>query len=287
MATPTQAEGLRIFYSYSHEDEDLRNKLEKHLATLKREQRISQWHDRQIGAGLEWKGEIDAHLNTANIILLLISPSFLASDYCYDVKLARAMQRHEKQEARVIPIILRPCDWESGKFSKLQALPTDGKAVTSWRDRDSAFKNIAKGIRKAVEEISAAQGSEPAKVASENRQSVISETEHQGEAIEPGFKLETNAVTRSGQTAEAAAQSVNLFTPAHSSSRVRLVALVILISLLAVAFLVGRIFLLFERTFSPHECGDGVKAPEFNSHSLSVRSSPADSPTSALSVQSG
>jgi hypothetical protein len=147
------AKPIGIFYSYSHKDEELRDELEKHLSILKRQGVITGWHDRRIGAGKEWKGEIDTHLNTAHVILLLISADFLASDYCYDVEMKRAMERHEAGEARVIPVILRPVDWEGAPFGKLQALPTDAKPVTEWPNRDKAFWDVARRIRAAVEEL--------------------------------------------------------------------------------------------------------------------------------------
>src|SRR5437588_13084082 len=99
---------IEIFYSYAHEDEDLRNRLFKHLSSLRREGLIVEWHDRQILPGTGWTHEIDSHLNTASIILLLVSPAFMVSDYCYDVEMARAMERYEAGEAYVIPVILQP-----------------------------------------------------------------------------------------------------------------------------------------------------------------------------------
>ena len=123
---------IEVFYSYSHRDDELREELERHLSILKRQGIITDWHDRRIGAGTEWKGQIDIHLNTARVVLLLISSDFLASDYCYDIEMRRAMERHESGEARVIPIILRPAIWKGAPFEKLQALPKDAKPVTSW-----------------------------------------------------------------------------------------------------------------------------------------------------------
>ena len=152
-STSKASEPVEVFFSYAHEDEALRDELEKHLAILKRQGVITGWHDRKIGAGREWEGEIDAHLNTARVILLLISPDFLVSDYCYDVELKRAMQRHDAREARVIPVILRPVDWKGAPFGKLQALPKDAKPVTLWDNRDEGFRDVARGIREAVEEL--------------------------------------------------------------------------------------------------------------------------------------
>ena len=144
---------VKLFYSYSHKDEGFREELENHLSILRRRGVITDWHDRKIGAGREWEGEIHEHLNTAHIILLLVSSDFLASDYCYDVEMSRAMERHIADEARVIPVILRPVDWEGAPFGRFNALPRNGKAVTLWENQDEAFTNIARGIRKVVEDL--------------------------------------------------------------------------------------------------------------------------------------
>ncbi len=152
-AKSPHSKAVKVFYSYSHKDEGLRNELENHLAMLKREGVISSWHDREIGAGKEWNGEINEHLNSADVILLLISSDFLASAYCYDVEMKRAMERHEAGDARVVPVILRACDWTGAPFSRLQAFPKDALPVKKWVDRDEAFLDVAEGIRKAVEEL--------------------------------------------------------------------------------------------------------------------------------------
>jgi hypothetical protein len=144
---------VEVFISYAHEDEELWNELSKHLSLLKRRSVISVWHDRQIGAGREWENEIDTHLNTAHIILLLFSADFLDSDYCHDVEMKRALERHEARQARVIPIILRPVSWRGTPFDKLQALPKDALPVISWAIRDEAFVNIVEGIQAAIEEL--------------------------------------------------------------------------------------------------------------------------------------
>lgn len=149
---------IEVFYSYAQPDEPYRNELEKHLSILKRQGFIATWHYRKITAGTEWEREIDKHLNKAQLILLLVSPDFIASDYCYDVEVKRALERHELGEARVIPIILRPIEWQYTPFSKLQALPSNNKPVISWSGRvgrDNAFQDIAKGIRAVVKELQA------------------------------------------------------------------------------------------------------------------------------------
>jgi len=150
-STPQRA--IEVFFSYAHEDEALRDELAKHLRLLERQAIIAGWHDRQITAGREWAGALDAHLQTARIILLLVSADFLGSDYCYDIEMQQAMIRHEAGEARVIPVILRPVDWHSAPFGRLQALPKNGRAVTNWPTHDDAFVDIARGIRTVAEEM--------------------------------------------------------------------------------------------------------------------------------------
>ncbi len=140
-----------VFFSYSHADEDLRDQLEKQLSMLKRQGAIDTWHDRRIGAGEELNRVIDDHINTDDIILLLVSADFIASDYCYNIEMERAMERHAKGEAIVIPVILRACDWHHAPFGTLMAVPRDGKPVTQWPDIDEAFLQVAKAVRDAAQ----------------------------------------------------------------------------------------------------------------------------------------
>ncbi len=137
----------KIFLSYSHADETFCDMLQKHLAGLKHQGLIETWHDRRIKAGDEFENAIDQQLNEAEIILLLVSSDFIASRYCYEIEMRRALERHDADEARVIPIILRPCDWHDTPFGKLLAAPKDGKPVKSWPDIDEAFLDIVRQIK--------------------------------------------------------------------------------------------------------------------------------------------
>src|SRR5437899_3341534 len=142
-----------VFISYSHQDQALRQKLDNHLSNLKRQKNITSWYDGEITAGTNWRSQIMQHLNSAQIILLLISDDFMASDFCYSIEMTRAIARHDANQARVIPIILRPTDWKGAPFAKLQVLPTGGKAVTRWPTHDDAFEDVVKGIRQAIENL--------------------------------------------------------------------------------------------------------------------------------------
>ena len=146
---------IKVFFSYTHTDEVLCKKLINHLKILQRQKVIESWYDRRIEAGQEFDQVIKENLNAANIILLLISSDFLASDYCYDIELTRAMERHVAIEAVVIPVILRRCDWAGAPFAGLAALPQDAKPVTAWDDEDEAFTDIARGIRRVAERLAA------------------------------------------------------------------------------------------------------------------------------------
>lgn len=146
---------IRLFYSYSHKDEAFRDELETHLAILRRQGIIESWHDRRIEPGGDWAGEIDRNLEEADIILLLVSANFIASDYCFEKEMKRAMERHQAGEARVIPIILKRADLEGVPFLKLQALPKDAKPIATWRDQDEAWTDVARGIRRVAETLRA------------------------------------------------------------------------------------------------------------------------------------
>ncbi|CAO4173233.1 toll/interleukin-1 receptor domain-containing protein [Methylorubrum populi] len=150
-----------VFFSYSHVDEGLRDRLEIALSALKRQGLIEAWHDRRLIAGDDFDRGVRGELERADVILLLVSPDFIASDYCYGVEMTRALERHERGEARVIPVILRACDWHPLPFGKLLAAPRDGKPVRSWPDLDEAFLDVAQKIRAALPKAEAARATAP------------------------------------------------------------------------------------------------------------------------------
>lgn len=152
---------IDVFFSYSHRDEELRDELEIHLSQLKRQGLVRAWHDRRIGAGEDLHGEISEHLEQADVILALVSPYFLASDYCYDVELSRGLERHAAGEARVIPVILDPCDWKNSPLSSLRATPTDGRPITKFPNVHDGFLEVTQDIRRASEELGKGSVEEP------------------------------------------------------------------------------------------------------------------------------
>jgi tetratricopeptide (TPR) repeat protein len=153
--SPERPQPIKLFCAYAHADEYLRNELDKHLALLQRQGFIESWHDRRILAGTEWEPEIEKQLTSARIIVLLISSDFIASDYCYSNEMERALQRHASGGASVIPVILRPVDWQKAPFGKLQCLPLDARPVTKWSNQDEAFLSVAQGIRSLVDSLRA------------------------------------------------------------------------------------------------------------------------------------
>lgn len=216
------AGAAKLFFSYAHEDQDLRDKLEEHLAILNRLGKISTWHDRKIGAGSDWAGTISEELESADVVLLLVSSSFIKSEYCYGVEVDRAMQRHKQGSAIVIPIILRPVVWEEASFGKLQALPIDGKPVTKWRNRDDAFKDITSGIAGAVDKLAREKGLPIASAAgrhelekSRNTASVLSDMKFA--LIPPGTFLMGSA---DGEADQKPVHEVAIARPFYMGSRV-------------------------------------------------------------------
>lgn len=154
-ATPAQplARAINIFLSYAHEDEDLCSSLVKHMQLLKREGLINEWYNRRISAGAVWADEIKRHFEAADLILLLISADYIASDDCYSSEMLRALQRHQAGTTRVVPIILRPTDWCSAPFGALKSLPLNDKPLTMWPNRDQAFFSVVSEIREIVKKM--------------------------------------------------------------------------------------------------------------------------------------
>jgi|SRR5579884_1775606 len=144
---------IDVFISYSHKDKKLREKLDAHLSNLRNQGLINAWHDGDITPGTEWEKQIIEHLTTAQIILLLISADFLASTFITSTELKQAVARHDAHQACVIPIILRSADWAGAPFAKLQVLPTNARPVTKWARQDDAFTDIAKGIKRAIDNL--------------------------------------------------------------------------------------------------------------------------------------
>lgn len=144
---------LKFFYSYAHEDEPFRNEMSKAIRLLRRQGLIDEFYDRDIDAGMDWNKEISSQLQAADIIVLLISPDFIASEYCYGKEMARALERHSRGEATVVPVIVRPTDLTDAPFAHLQYLPPGSLAVSQWTDRDAAYKEIAVGVRTIVSRI--------------------------------------------------------------------------------------------------------------------------------------
>jgi hypothetical protein len=141
---------VELFYSYAHADEPLCKELQKHLTALKRSGLIRDWYDRKIEPGDEWSAQIHEAMERAGIILLLISADFLASKYIFEVELPFALERHDSGLARVIPILLRPVEWQDSPFAKLQVLPSEARAVTLWTNQDEAFSDVAGRLRELL-----------------------------------------------------------------------------------------------------------------------------------------
>jgi hypothetical protein len=146
-------DGLLLFCSYSHKDEKHRENFGEHLSNLVRQGLIREWHDRMLSGGVEWAKEIDSKLESAKIFVFLVSASFNASNYCNEIEGKRALQRHDEGSARVVPVLVRPVDYEGAPFAKLQMAPKDALAVTLWENEDLAWRDVARTIRNVVREI--------------------------------------------------------------------------------------------------------------------------------------
>ena len=146
---------IKIFIAYSREDTDILTELRKNLVVLERTQDIDVWYDGEIEVGANWANSIKEELHSADIILLLISQNFIASDYCYDTEMTQALALHETGKVKVIPVIARECLWQDTPFAKLQALPSDGKPIMSktWENANRPYFIIANELKEAVNRI--------------------------------------------------------------------------------------------------------------------------------------
>jgi len=151
--TMPQGQAVSLYCSYASADEALQTQLANHLTLLERQGVITSWSSHQILPGSDRTQTIHQQLNTADIILLLISPDAIADDTCYHLEIQRAIERHQSGEARVIPIRLRPVDWQGAPFSQLDVLPKNHQPVTTWPNPDQAFQEIAEGIHTVAMEV--------------------------------------------------------------------------------------------------------------------------------------
>ena len=197
----------KIFISYSHKDEGLRQELEKHLTELKRQENVEIWSDEQIRPGEELDSVIQKELEQADIILLLISPDFLASTYCREVETVKALEQRKTRGVITIPVILRPCDWQRAPFGRLKALPKDGEPVVHYSSRDDAFFEIANAL---AEEVRTQKKSSPsdAVTARDNKtrlsadldsvqSNISSRSDFPTELVDQKIKEETNILRKS------------------------------------------------------------------------------------------
>ncbi|RYC70025.1 toll/interleukin-1 receptor domain-containing protein [Spirosoma sordidisoli] len=151
---------MNAFVSYSHQDSAILDSLHKHLAQLKRENVISTWTDRDIVAGGQLDTTISSSLSKSRLFLALLSPDYIASNYCYDREFSTALEMQERGEIIIVPIIVEPCDWHNTPFSQFKALPRDGKAISLWENKNTAFLDVIQNLRKLAQSAGSAQGTD-------------------------------------------------------------------------------------------------------------------------------
>ncbi len=148
---------IKVFYCYTHEDQEYRAQLEAHMANLKRLYNLQTWFDRDILPGDQGEKVSESHLDSADLIFLLISPAFMSSDYSYHTEMMRALKRHERGEARVIPVLVRSVHWDNAPFSTIHALPSNSIPIARWPDPDDAFYDVVRGVERTIKSLLAAR----------------------------------------------------------------------------------------------------------------------------------
>ena len=150
---PSTEKRCRVFVSYARVDEPYRRRLEVHLAQLRRDGLVEVWSDQAVKAGSDWERDIQHRLTTADIVILLVTPDFVASHYCFDKELPEALRRHEEEGVRILPVHVKTVDLANLPFGKFQGLPADLRPIVAWRRADDAWSQVARWVRRAAEEI--------------------------------------------------------------------------------------------------------------------------------------
>lgn len=168
---------MNVFYSYAHEDAGYRQELEKSLVSLERQGLISGWSDQALLPGSDWLGEILARLEAADVILFLVSRDLISSEFIWDVELRRALERRTQRRAIVIPVIVRPADWQHTVLGSLQAVPRGGRAVTEWENQDAAWVAVAEDIRRLVQPHRDGRTAPPQRAGAATTQMLVAQAE--------------------------------------------------------------------------------------------------------------
>ncbi|HEY8688924.1 MAG TPA: toll/interleukin-1 receptor domain-containing protein [Chitinophagaceae bacterium] len=142
---------MNAFISYSHLDNQMLDRLHKHLAQLQRDGIITAWTDQEILAGGKLNQNISSSLSNSKLFIALLSPDYLASNYCYEKEFEKALEMEKQRKLIIVPVILEPCDWLNTPFKEFKALPKDGKAVSTWENKNTAFLDIIQNLRRLIE----------------------------------------------------------------------------------------------------------------------------------------
>lgn len=149
---PHDATPLKLFLSYAKADAELKERLDNHLTALKRGNLIDVWSDEQVLAGHDWGEAAKTNIQEADIVLLLVSASFIASEHIWKSEVEKAMSRRS-EGVIIVPVALKPVDWGGLPFAGLQGLPRSQKPVTTYNDLDLGLLEVARGVREVVEYV--------------------------------------------------------------------------------------------------------------------------------------
>lgn len=141
----------KVFISYSHCDEHYKNRLDKALYALKRNNRITVWEDRLLVAGQAWEQELFEKLEEAEVILMILSDDYIASDFCYSREFKYVLDSHKRKSKVLIPIIVRPCSWQDLEFGAIQAVPKDGTPINTYTNEDLAWHEVVQAIKRSID----------------------------------------------------------------------------------------------------------------------------------------
>lgn len=141
---------MKAFISYSHNDNNYLDQLHKHLAQLRRDNVLTDWTDNDILPGSAIDDQVIASLRSSDLFLAILTPDYINSGYCYEKEFKLAQELQKSGDLTIVPVIAEPCDWLSTPFQQFKALPKDGKPITDWNNKNTAFLDVVQALRKLI-----------------------------------------------------------------------------------------------------------------------------------------
>lgn len=154
MTKATVMNSLKVFFLYAKTDKRLAEILMHYLTPLVKMRKVDIYDGSDVIAGKEWDLETKENFNQSDIFIALISPDFVASDFCYEDDLKMVIEKHNNKHAIMLPILVKLTPfWKDLVIGKLDYLPIDGKPISQWKNEEEALFDVTKYIKKMIKKL--------------------------------------------------------------------------------------------------------------------------------------